>query len=215
MKYKNPKKGETLIEVIAALTSIVLAGIAAVTVVLSVMTTTAISKEYLVAQNLAREGVEGVANYRNTNWLKFPAHKTNCWMTYEQEEPDCILSPANVVKTDRSYLLKRADNGRLYLEETASELNLKGDGTDEDAFIDYKLHVTADNRYVHDIPGDLKEPEPHPDFYRMIRFKKVAVGDSDQTFREEQMKIVVTVQWLNKSTPKTYELSTVITNHDK
>ena len=65
------KKGETLIEVITALTSLVIAGLAAVTVILAVMNTTAISKDYLIAQNLAREGLEGVINIRDTNWLIF------------------------------------------------------------------------------------------------------------------------------------------------
>lgn len=81
MKYQAAtKKGETLIEVIAALTSLVLAGIAAMTLVISVMTSTAISKEYLIAQNLAREGIEGVTNIRDTNWLLFPSQKDTKWL---------------------------------------------------------------------------------------------------------------------------------------
>ena len=217
VKYKNSKKGETLIEVIAALTSIVVAGIAAVTVVLSVMTTTAISKEYLIAQNLAREAIEKVVNYRNTNWLNLPANKTNCWMRKELNSTDCTDNlEANVITKNQPYLVKRDASGELYLEETGPlVLNLKGDGSDEESFVGYKLSVTAENLYVQGIPDSQPEIAPKPDFYRMVVFDKVQEADLEKTFREEQMKVTVTVQWLNKSTPKTYELNTVITNHDK
>jgi len=80
MKYQVNKKGETLIEVIAALTSLVLAGVAVMTLIISVMSSTAISKEYLIAQNLAREGIEGVINIRDTNWLLYPSEKDAKWL---------------------------------------------------------------------------------------------------------------------------------------
>ena len=217
MKYKNSKKGETLIEVIAALTSIVLAGIAAVTVVLSVMTTTAISKEYLIAQNLAREAVESVVNYRNTNWLNLPANKTNCWMRNDLSKTTCTTSPElNVIRKETPYTMSRDLNGEISLSTTETAvLDLKGNQHDEITFSKYKLSVTDEDLYVHEALVPLKDPAPKPDFYRMIVFEKVNAGDSDDTFIEEQMKVTVTVQWLNKSTPKTYELNTVITNHEK
>jgi len=217
VNYKNSKKGETLIEVIAALTSIVLAGIAAVTVVLSVMTTTEISKEYLVAQNLAREAVEGVVNYRNTNWLNLPANKTNCWMRKYLDSTACTTNPEpNVVSGGEPHIMSRDSNGEIFLTQILSgALALTGTGNDEINFSEYKLSVGNDDVYVHGEPDFEKDPAPKPDFYRMVQFEKVSAADSDETFREEQMKVVVTVQWLNKSTPKTYELNTVITNYDK
>ncbi len=39
------------------------------------------TEDTIKAINLAREGVEGVVNWRNTNWLRFSSDKTNCWIT--------------------------------------------------------------------------------------------------------------------------------------
>lgn len=33
------------------------------------------------AINIAREGIEGMINIRNTNWLRFSSNYTNCWNT--------------------------------------------------------------------------------------------------------------------------------------
>ena len=33
------------------------------------------------AVNLAREGIEGVTNIRNTNWLRYSSDRKNCWNT--------------------------------------------------------------------------------------------------------------------------------------
>jgi len=112
---KTNKKGETLIEVIAALTSLVLAGIAAMTLIISVMTSTAISKEYLIAQNLAREGIEGVTNIRDTNWLLYPSEKATKWLTvdtggfYKLEKGDkkeFILTKGPLPITDDTYKIE-------------------------------------------------------------------------------------------------------------
>jgi hypothetical protein len=37
------------------------------------------SESRIKAINLAREGVEGITNLRNTNWLRFSSDQTNCW----------------------------------------------------------------------------------------------------------------------------------------
>lgn len=207
MAKTHIKTGETLIEVIAALTSLALAGLAAVTVILSVMNTTAISKEYLVAQNLAREGVESAINIRDTNWLRFPSEKNDCWMIVE-EPAGC---PAADKKADEAqkYILKRNAANKIYLESVPSSLDL-ADGIDQD----FELKLNDSNIYEHnpDVPADT---QPFPTFYRMIKFEKVEVADLPADFENERMKIVVTVEWMNKSTPKKYELSSIITNYEK
>jgi hypothetical protein len=115
MKYqaKANKKGETLIEVIAALTSLVLAGIAVMTLIISVMNSTAISKEYLIAQNLAREGMEGVTNIRDTNWLLYPSKKTDCWMIIDSS---ACLGTQPVINED--YRLAKTASGNFKLEKS-------------------------------------------------------------------------------------------------
>lgn len=198
------KKGETLIEVIAALSCIVLAGLAAVTVSIQVMSTTATSKEFLIAQNLAREAVEGVINIRDTNWLLFPTNKDECWLIKDSSE--CNVSKA--VKENTSYILKRDANGQNILEEKTGTLDIPEGGQPDSEDANFILYVDSNNIYTHVSPAVKASPYPFPDFYRTITFSKGADADTMQTN--------VKVQWMHKgSMPKTYELSSVITNYEK
>lgn len=201
MQYQglNNKKGETLIEVIAALTSLVLAGIAAMTLIISVMTSTAISKEYLIAQNLAREAIEGVTNIRDTNWLLFPSDKAKCWL--DLDGTSCKKDGTEIVKTTDYYILKKTDN--KFLLENKGVLNASDPS--------YQLWVVTGNIYSHDQAGKI-DPQPTPTFYRQITFSKV---DSADVNLEERVQVKVVVSWTNKSTPTKYELSSVITNYAK
>lgn len=70
---------ETLAEVIIALVVIGMIGVAATGFVVSTMRANLEAKERVIAYNLAREGVESVRNLRDTNWLRFPGNRTECW----------------------------------------------------------------------------------------------------------------------------------------
>jgi len=206
MKNTNSKKGETLIEVMAALTCLVLAGISAVTVAIQVMSTTAVSKEYLVAQNLAREAIEGVINVRDTNWMNHPADKENCWMI-KMSNGDC--EDSDKINTEDHYIMMREENGQIILEPkgTARKLEiLEGEmpvATEDGLFI---LYVDEYGLYTHTLPGTTADV--FPDFYRMVTFEQLDPVDPDG------MKINVLVQWMHKgSMPKRYELSSIITNY--
>ena len=184
---KTNKKGETLIEVIAALTSLVLAGIAAMTLIISVMTSTAISKEYLIAQNLAREGIEGVTNIRDTNWLLFPSEKTDCWLII-----DSSVCPGTGPSIGTDYRLTKVSEGNFELNGDTpwNDNNLQSNEN-------FKLELST-----------------APTFYRKIEFEKIG-EDDDVKFKEERMKIVVTVAWMNKSNLTKYELSSILANYEK
>jgi len=78
---------ETLAEVIIAITVLTLGtGSATILVLTSVHATTS-GETRLVAYNLAREGVEAIRNIRDTNWLRFPGDRDNCWDTYNVVDP--------------------------------------------------------------------------------------------------------------------------------
>ncbi|MBT3704376.1 hypothetical protein HOG17_01195 [Candidatus Peregrinibacteria bacterium] len=206
----STKRGETLIEVMAALTCLVLAGMSAVTVALQVMSTTAVSKEYLIAQNLAREGIEAVVNIRDTNWLNHPAEKDECWMIMASNG-NCAV--ADKVKDEalgnEHYIMTREDNGQIILESNGvGKLEIL-DGQTPEAGSDglFKLYVDESGLYSHDDGVDMMAPYPYPEFYRMITF------EADPLVLDE-MKINVLVQWMHKgSIPKRYELSSIITNY--
>lgn len=188
---KINKKGETLIEVIAALTSLVLAGIAAMTLIISVMTSTAISKEYLIAQNLAREGIEGVTNIRDTNWLLFPSEKGAKWLDMDG------VAGGDKMTAGKFYKLEKGDTGEFKLADGGAE-DIKNET--------YRLWVNKKNLYLHS-QVDKIDPQPFPTFYRQITFSSMADQDT--------IKVTVKVYWESKSKPTTYELSSILANYEK
>jgi len=202
MILNKKQKGETLIEVITALTALVLAGVASVTVIISVMHSNAISKEYLIAQNLAREGIEGVISIRNTNWLKHPSDKKTKWLCIDPQDGEC-----QSVSEVEHYILNRTKLSQgFYLEDKSPAVLDLSNGPDND----FKLIlssfglVSSAKIYTHNTTGE----DTNPEFHRMITFEKV--DDSD-----EKYKVTVSVQWLNKSKPSKYELTSIITNYAK
>ena len=44
------------------------------------------------AINIAREGIEGMTNIRDTNWLRFSSDKINCWKVKDYSS-SCIGNP--------------------------------------------------------------------------------------------------------------------------
>lgn len=195
MIYKLNKKGETLIEVITALTSLVLAGVAAVTVIISMMQSNAISKEYLIAQNLAREGIEGVITIRNTNWLRFPSTKSTDWLCVSAN-----LNPLNCtarVNISNNYRLNYKNN-EFILEEKASKTIAPETGN----IFQLNLYVQGSTLlYTH-------ESGESSGFYRMITFETIDTST-------DKYKVTATVQWMNRSKVNEYKLSSIITNYAK
>jgi type II secretory pathway pseudopilin PulG len=77
------KKGETLLEVLIALTLITVSSAAAASAIISSTQSLYLSKNYIVAQNLASEGIEIVKNIRDTNWMKFSQNTQQCWLNIQ------------------------------------------------------------------------------------------------------------------------------------
>lgn len=94
---KIGKKGATLLELMMMLLVVSLA--------LSTMYYT-LSQSIVFARDtearvkaiaLAREGIEGMINIRNTNWLRFSSDRANCWDTF-QYNAACIGGAPGVSK---------------------------------------------------------------------------------------------------------------------
>ena len=88
------KKGATMIELMAVL-SIMGLGIAALLQTIGGWVYYARDTENNIkAINIAREGIEGMINIRDTNWLRFSSDKTNCWKT-DRYDATCIWNTNN------------------------------------------------------------------------------------------------------------------------
>jgi type II secretory pathway pseudopilin PulG len=72
------------------------------------------TEDTIKAINLAREGIEGVINLRNTNWLRFSSDKTNCWKVKDYTS-SCIGSTAGTDDLLSGSYLLYTNNGAWYL----------------------------------------------------------------------------------------------------
>jgi prepilin-type N-terminal cleavage/methylation domain-containing protein len=67
--FKN-KKGFTLLEVLIAVSVLVIGTVAAFSTIASTIRSATFAKDKLIASFLAQEGIEIVKNIRNTNWIQ-------------------------------------------------------------------------------------------------------------------------------------------------
>jgi nucleotidyltransferase substrate binding protein (TIGR01987 family) len=72
-------RAETLAEVILAFIVFGIVSTAGMMFVVRGIDTNQEIEERLIAYNFARESVEAVRNLRDTNWLRFPGYRTECW----------------------------------------------------------------------------------------------------------------------------------------
>lgn len=78
MKVKT--KGETIVEILIAMTILVLIITSTYVILLRAMKTNTSIKNRVRALNIAREGIEGVRNIRDTNWLRYSGNRRNNWL---------------------------------------------------------------------------------------------------------------------------------------
>jgi type II secretory pathway pseudopilin PulG len=78
-KPSRKRKAETLLEVIVSIFVVALGSAAATGLIISALQTNGISRDNLIALNLATEGIEAMRNIRDSNWIKYAYDKENCW----------------------------------------------------------------------------------------------------------------------------------------
>lgn len=110
MRLSTPRRAESLIESIIAITVIVLATTTALSLIRTSISGNRVISEKVVAVNLALEGIEAVKNIRDTNYLNFSSKPEDCW--------DAI-SASDISECDEDYgtpsaLLMRNLDGQTY-----------------------------------------------------------------------------------------------------
>lgn len=78
-KLMRCKLGLVLTEALVAMATLTTGVIALSTIINNAISTLAVSRDYMIAQNLATEGIEAVKAVRDSNWLLFPTNK-ECWL---------------------------------------------------------------------------------------------------------------------------------------
>ena len=80
--FRLPKKpaGETLLETIVAITVLSMILVSVFSLLTQALSANQDIKNRVIALSHAREGIEGVRNIRDTNWLRFSGDRRNKWL---------------------------------------------------------------------------------------------------------------------------------------
>jgi len=116
---RNNKSGATMLELTIMMAIMSLW----ITSVLSVMMSTwdfaKDTEDSIQATNLAREWIEWIINWRNTNWLRFSSDKKNCWIVRDYNS-SCIGggNPTTTISSGSYFLYEK--NGAWFLSWSIS-----------------------------------------------------------------------------------------------
>lgn len=218
-RWAKRRPAETLIEVVMAVFIVALGSASATSLIVNAMQANSFSKDNLIALYLAVEGVEGVRNIRDTNWIRYGFDKTNCWNL----DPDPAVGATCTAPYDQipvgTYSADRNPaTAAWHLRSVANPLDLNNpaySATNEEYLlsfydadgVDSTKDVYLPKTYLQflgePISGDSK-------FYRMVEI----TYDTGSPDTAEVMNVVVTVNW-RQTAVHSVELSTTISNYQK
>ena len=203
---------ETLAEVMIALVVLAVGATGATTLIHSSISANAENKQQIEAYNFAREGVEAVRNIRDTNWLRFPGNREECWdVTLETTDPTACTD-VGIEK------IGKADPGTEYViypqldEDVGAATDLfswklkKVPGDTSDTVI-YEYQFGTSILYVNNPEGVMGTFNATP-YSRTT----TVVRDTDAE-GNETMIVSCTVTWQFKNRTKSVTFTSELTNY--
>ncbi len=187
MKRFRNKKGSILAEALVAVTTLIAGVVAVSTIINNAISATVVSKDYLVAENLANEAVESIKIIRDTNIMKWPQFMNDCWLV---ANPSAVNDPAscrnNWVRVNANYLsTKNNSKWALVVSSQQSDLNLGGQLNAQGA---YRLYLKTMGQAPNQYTTYLHAAGAASKFYRSV--KAISVNANSADFE-------VKVQWLD------------------
>lgn len=224
----NPKKrtAETLIEVIMSIFVVALGSAAATSLVISALQTNGLTRDNLLAMNLATEVVEGVRNVRDSNWIKFAFDKQHCWnmapaatvcVDSKKMSPGKYAISLNIenMKWDNTMPGMPGANPGLDLNDPALAANnelYRLDFKDLDLDVD----TNGDGILVNDpdmfvIKGTGTAAAGTSKFYRMVKIE-YPTGDP---LTDQEFTVTALVQWKERALVHEVRIISNLSNYQK
>lgn len=217
-RRRGNRKGESLLEVIVAFLVLATTSSAATVLITQSLRTSGLMAERVIAGNLARDGIEAFAGFRNTNWLKFSDGK-QCWDVIMQSilggekcpglnakkiAPNLgniahfkfVLEPVKFEKK-----LEEVTTGALKLPEDPKQTLGK---ESNDPYAVYERTEEPNKGLFINYSKGSPVPSDPPKFYRMIQVQRI---------HEDALKINVIVQWRSGGAVHEVDLSSVFNNY--
>lgn len=209
---RKQKKGFLIAEVIVALGIIITVTTVVYTILIRSLESNAYLRDGMQAMTLSIEGIEGVRQVRDTNWLKFGYDKKNCWHVISG---DCATGTKI---TDGHYRLEM-DQDQFYLERIGSDAVDLSDGTNatDDEYnlflIDILPNVDSDGdgTKTNDKEATGYPNGPLPGTAEPTKFYRDITLDFDP-LDPDILNVNSRVTWKAFGKVKSVELSTKLTN---
>lgn len=202
----HTKKGMVLAECLTSITILTICIVILSGVITSSATSTAMSRDYVIAQNLANEAQNVIEIVRNSNWMIRPDEKDKCWLV---KDPSIILTPS---KSCSSSNLISANTGNFYIpvfttstgawylqKTTTTDLNLSDSTSDSSYLLTLTDIGDGVTMYIQNSTS-----ETATKFYRRIKFTSIA---------GEIAAFEIKVEWKEGAKVRKYATSNTITNY--
>ena len=224
--FKTKRRGETITEVMVAVTVLVGVLVAGFGVLQSALSTNADIRNRIIATNIAREGLEGVRNIRDTNWLKYSGDKLDKWLCNDLPDNinrcDATNNPDNNLKKGfykidfKNYTDTNRNTGTRYfiLSDNAIPLDLK---TTPEAANTYRLwEQYTDKRFVHNEESSPPATLAATPFHRQIELDPETNDTcTPQGCNERRLHVISRVQWKEENAVQEVKLETYLYNYYK
>lgn len=192
-KFNQKRVGLVLTEALVSIASLTLGVMVLGTIITNAVSTTRVSKDYLLAQNLITEAIETVKNIRDTNWLLQPTDR-NCWL---------VLNPAGGLGCGASatvganYIAVFNNPGWILQSSgAADELDLAANIAALASQEDYRLYIDSLELNDGDVADFYRDSAGAlgvaSDFYRNIKFTEIDPGN-------DFARLEITVEWLESA----------------
>lgn len=201
-------RGESLLEVVIAITILTTVLSSAFGVLIQASATNGNSVNRVIALNLAREGIESVRNIRDTNWLKYSGDRRSKWLCLDTVST-LNACEGNTISsiTEGTYRVEFSESaGRYFLKKIAEDLTEKEVLPKEF----FRLYQTSAGRISHE--STFNEALS---FYRQIRLVPESdylnVGCHDVGCpKDVRLNVLVRVQWLDGKNIRSLDLETYL-----
>ncbi|MCF7846090.1 MAG: hypothetical protein K9L85_02530 [Candidatus Peribacteraceae bacterium] len=212
-KKIKSRRGETLIEVLVATIVLIVGGLSATRLFALATVNNQLTKERVIATNLAREGLEAVRSIRDTNWLRFAGERRTCWNNLNPSEcndSDLDGVPDSVIGHRQNYVVEFDNvNYRWDLDSTDLDYRLNltdGVNSDDDK---YRLKIDADGLYNQSGSGT------DTVFYREVYTEYLADDQSLAVDAEAAniLRVTSKVEWYDRGKMSDVTLTTILTDY--
>lgn len=202
-----PRRAESLVESIIAITVITLSTTAALVLIQTSIGGNRVIGEKVVALNLALEGIEAVKNIRDTNYLNFASNPEECWNSVNATAVSNCATRDLMEDGDTYYLKRNLRNEEQRLLWTLETNSAYGDISHYEIYDSSGSTVIAEMYAQSGLESFASFSLIEEDVYtRVLEFSE---NDYDP---DNAIDVTSTVSWENKGNTYTVSLTRTIAN---